>query len=109
MRFTTILNTKIDGALNKLLDSFIKTNFPKTISVFIDRRYDNSEMYKNLGFKFIAYTKPKSYYIIAGQHQRYNSKYFKEKILIKDSELILNKNYFQIFNVGTSRYDLIIK
>lgn len=107
-RFCDIINTKIDGSFNMLLNKFLSEQTVKKISILIDRRHDNSDFYVKHGFKYHSFSKPKPQYVLAGKFDRYSGRAFKNVVSKQNPELVENKDYFIIYDSGSLRYDLDI-
>ena len=58
------LNLKITDCEKILLDYFSRTYSPKTITTYVNRSYNDSEMFSKLGFNVINISKPRYYYVV---------------------------------------------
>jgi len=85
------LNTKVINGVKGLFNFFVNENNPIVVIVKIDRRWDNGNEFKNIGFKFLKNTEP-NYYYVANRHR-----YLK----IIDIE----KETYRIFDSGNSVYE----
>ena len=84
-------NTKVINGVKGLFNFFVNENNPIVVIVKIDRRWDNGNEFKNIGFKFLKNTEP-NYYYVANRHR-----YLK----IIDTE----KETYRIFDSGNSVYE----
>lgn len=101
LRFCEKLNTNIIGGANMLLKHFIDIYQPKSISTYVDRRYFNGDLYKQMNFMFINNTKPNYWYFKRGKYVR---KQFSNE---SKEENDLNKNeYLRIFDCGQTKFEL---
>lgn len=84
------LNTNVVNGLDKLLSHFIKCNYPRSIIYHMDKRWNDSPKYENLGFKYAGNIQPKLFYI-------------KDRHRIKKD---VSKNLSKIYDCGYSIYKL---
>ena len=116
LRFCNKLNTQVIGGASKLLNYFIRTYTPKSITTFADRRYSQGNLYKQLGFKFMYDTKPNYWYVLNSKALReYRFKYRKD-ILIKEGydktkterEIMAEKGYLRIYDCGNMKFEMVL-
>ena len=62
LSFCIKINTQIIDGASLLFNYFIKIYEPKSIITHVDRRYNQGNLYKQLGFTFIKNTKPNHIY-----------------------------------------------
>lgn len=62
-RMASLLGHSVVGGASKIFKYFIKTQKPKSIMTFADRRYATGITYKHLGFKLDSITNPNYVYI----------------------------------------------
>jgi len=62
-RMASLIGHSIVGGASKLFKNFIKTQSPKSIMTFADRRYATGLTYKHLGFKLDYITNPNYIYV----------------------------------------------
>jgi len=62
-RMASMLGFSVVGGASKLFKHFIKTENPKQIMTFADRRYTTGSAYLQLGFKLVEITDPNYVYI----------------------------------------------
>ena len=108
LRYCTISNFSIIGAAGKLFDHFLK-NFSGSIISYVDRRWSNGNLYKQLGFVESGSSAPAYYYVKDGI--RYNRvKFQKHKLYnlleVFDPSLSETKNmemndYIRVWDCGT--------
>lgn len=97
LRFCNKLNTNVIGGASRLFKYFLKTNNPEKIITFADRRFSQGNLYYQLGFNFIEFTKPN--YIYWKNFKTYNRIYFQKHKL---------KNKLDIFDINKSEYENMI-
>jgi len=103
-RFGDKLNTQIIDGASKLLNYFIETYQPKSILAIVDRRYNQGNQYKQLGFTFVENTKPNYFY--------YNSRNSENKKLCKKDMLSKQKfntnekeiKFLKIYDSGNMKF-----
>ena len=108
-RYATALNVTVLNGSQKLLNHFEKIYCPKSLVTYVNRRWNNGEMYFQLGFKLDHSTKPSYDYIKNGC--RYSKMFFKKNKLNKQfenyNELLSEiqnmkaNGYSRIFDCGT--------
>jgi len=113
-RFCTKLNSQIIYGINKLFDYFIKIYKPKTILTFVDRRYSQGNLYKQLGFIFIENIEPNYWYFNHKSRNliRFNRFIFRKNKLVKDGfnsnktehEIMLEREYLRIYDSGNMKF-----
>ena len=94
------LNINIDDGLGYLLRYVISNFKPNMITVQIDRRYSNGNIYIEQGFEFKGYTDPNYWCFIlsgVGRHSR-----IKNELINVES----NNNYSKIFDCGNIKFEM---
>ncbi len=104
IRFCTISNFNFPGIANKLLNYFEKTYKPKYVISYADRRWSKGNLYKNLNFTFIKYSKP-SYWYFKGV-KRYHRFNFRKNIL-KNKLKMFDSNKTEIVNMQANGWNRI--
>lgn len=82
----------------KLL-SYFRKNHSGTIITYVDRRFNQEDMYKKLGFKLIDKTKPNSFWV------KNNKVLAVDNNEIKD-ETLTNDRYFKLYDCGSLIYTI---
>lgn len=59
IRFASLLNTNVVGALDKLLNAFIREKMPDDIMTYADLEWSDGRSYKRLGFEERGYMAPR--------------------------------------------------
>lgn len=106
LRFCNKLNTFVNDSFYKLFMYFIENFKPYQIITKIDRRWDDSGIYKNLGFVFSHNTQPNYYYVL--QQKRFNRFLFKKETLVKqgfdenksEHEIMNERGFYRIYDCG---------
>lgn len=113
IRFCTKLNTNIIGGFSKLLTFFIKTQNPKQIISYADRRWSQGKLYESNKFEFIKNTPPNYWYMKYYKIREHRYKYRKSelsKILpifnpsLSEWENMKNNKYDRIWDCGSKKY-----
>ena len=78
LRFCNKLNTQVISSVDKLLYYFMEIYRPESIITYVDRRYSQGSLYKELGFKFIENTEPNYWYFdknekVCHHHFKFNN------------------------------------
>jgi len=104
-RFCNLLNHQVVGGASKLLNHFIKENYPSRIISYADKDWSNGNLYFSLGFNLVSESKPDYKYIINGL--RVHKQNFNKLKLGKMGHDILNLSESQIMeNLGIDKiYD----
>ena len=110
-RFASQLNTSVVGGASKLLSYFVKNHSPKKIISYADRRFSTGNLYKQLGFDFIRYTKPNYYYLLKNKRlHRFN---LNKQTLIKlgydknktEKQITEENNIYRIYDCGSLLFE----
>jgi len=113
IRFCNQLNTTVVGGAAKLLNHFIKTNTPKKIISYCDRRWSIGNLYERIGFRQYGTSEP-SYFYTSG-HERKNRFNFRKDVLVSkygcdesmtEHEWCLKNGYYRVYDCGTLCYEL---
>lgn len=106
------IRTFLCGA-SKMLEYFNKKIKPSSIRSYIDKRWNDSILYEDLGMKYIHETKPNYFYIINGiRYDRFN---FRKESLIREGfnkyltehEIMLSRKIYRIYDIGSIKYKII--
>lgn len=116
VRFCNKINTNVIGAASKLLKYFINNYNPNNIFSFADNRWSktNNNLYTKLGFNLISKSTPGYWYTknFTERIHRYNFNKGKLQKLGFDTnnktehEIMNEIKYFQVWDCGTTRYEL---
>ena len=112
MVFCNLLNTTITGGFAKLLKSFISDFNPSCIVSYVDKRWDNGELFNDNGFKHIRDKNPDYSYIIG--HKRETKTKYRKKNLINqgfdanktENEIMLERGIPRIYDCGTMVFEM---
>lgn len=112
MVFCNLLNTTITGGFAKLLKSFISDFNPSCIVSYVDKRWDNGELFDDNGFKHICDKNPDYSYIIG--HKRETKTKYRKKNLINqgfdanktENEIMLERGIPRIYDCGTMVFEM---
>lgn len=112
MVFCNLLNTTITGGFAKLLKSFISDFNPSCIVSYVDKRWDNGELFDDNGFKHIRDKKPDYSYII-GHKRETKTKYRKKNLIDQgfdanktENEIMLERGIPRIYDCGTMVFEM---
>ncbi len=111
LRLATKLNTIVVGGASKLFATFRKDYSPKSVITYADLDYADGGVYRNLGFKFIKFSKPSYFWV--RQHtaiSRYRTQKHKlQKLLGKEFDPSISETanmqragFFRVFNSGNA-------
>ena len=119
LRLSNKLNTNIIGGEEKMMKYFILKYNPEIITMFVDRRYNNINTFKNLNFKYIETTKPDYWYFDNKKKDliRHNEHSFKKNILIKqgydsdktERQIMEERGFLRIYDCGQIKFKLFLK
>lgn len=112
MVFCNLLNTTITGGFAKLLKSFISDFNPSCIVSYVDKRWDNGELFDDNDFKHIRDKNPDYSYIIG--HKRETKTKYRKKNLINqgfdanktENEIMLERGIPRIYDCGTMVFEM---
>lgn len=96
IRFCDKLNIKTIRGINNLLIFFIKKHNPREITINVDRRFSNGNIYKLLGFEMTGYSEPDYWFVKRGKLIRYKEPNFNKS----------EKNDYRIYDCGTINFRL---
>ena len=112
IRFCNKIDTVIIGAENILMNNFIKEIQPSRIISYADKRWDNGDFYRKLGFTYINDTEPEYYYVV-GSHRENKSKYSKIKLIKQgydesktEFQIMTERGIHRIYDCGTMMFQL---
>lgn len=112
MVFCNLLNTTITGGFAKLLKSFISDFNPSCIVSYVDKRWDNGELFDDNGFKHIRDKNPDYSYII-GHKRETKTKYRKKNLIDQgfdanktENEIMLERGIPRIYDCGTMVFEM---
>lgn len=100
IRFCNKLNHNIVGGGSKLFKFFVEQIKPISIITYSDLDKFYSNLYSNLGFKYLGNTEP-SFFYYDGKERTNRFKFRKEKL--NKNNFDLNK-YYKIYNSGNSKW-----
>lgn len=112
LRFCNKLNTVVVGGASKLFKYFIINYKPKQILSFADRRYSEGNLYKQLGFEFIANTAPNYWYFKSHEYILYHRFTFRKNILVSqgfdaqktEHQIMDERGYYRIYDSGNMKF-----
>ncbi|SDG33402.1 hypothetical protein SAMN04487996_117186 [Dyadobacter soli] len=102
IRFASLLNTNVVGALDKLLNAFIREKSPDDIMTYADLEWSDGRSYKRLGFEERGEMPPREVQVrVADMHRvRTETTHSPEKPAIE---------YLTVYNLGSIKYVKTIK
>lgn len=110
--FCNLLNTTITGGFPKLLKSFISDFNPRCIVSYIDKRWDNGEIFESNGFKHVMDKNPDYSYVV-GHKREQKAKYSKKKLIEQgfdinktEKEIMLERGMPRIYDCGTMVFEM---
>lgn len=119
IRFSSLLNNRVIGGFNKLLDHVIRNNpHINHLETYADLRFGEGNVYTSgkYKFNFVKYTYPNYYYFNPDDiNAKFESrqKYQRHKLGVDDYSLsesqIMNElGFFRIYDCGNAKYQLLI-
>lgn len=117
-RFASINSFYINGAASKLFQYYIKNYVTHRVFSYCDLRWSQGNVYKQLGFKLVKYTKPNYWYCLAPHYKerfhRFNwrKSVLKNKLLNFDNTLtevqnMQNHKHYRVFDSGHLLFEYI--
>lgn len=110
--FCNILDTTIVGGFPKLLKRFISDFNPRCIVSYIDKRWDNGEIFESNGFKHVMDKNPDYSYVV-GHKREQKAKYSKKKLIEQgfdinktEKEIMLERGMPRIYDCGTMVFEM---
>lgn len=79
----------VEGGLERIISEFEKQFHPKSVTVFVDRRWSNGSEYEACGFKTVKKLKPQCWWFDIHDIHRHHEREFVEKI----ANEILNEKF----------------
>ena len=115
LRFCNKLNTQVISSVDKLLYYFMEIYRPESIITYIDRRYSQGSLYKELGFKFIENTEPNYWYFDKNEKVCHHHFKFNNNVSVKqgfddnktEEQNMQESGYLKIYDSGNSKFMLI--
>jgi hypothetical protein len=116
LRFCNKLNTQVISSASKLLNYFIEIYKPKSILIFVDRRYSQGNLYKQLGFKILYNTQPNYWYFEKHSYKKYHRYDFRKDALISEGfdknktefEIMDDREYLRVYDCGSMKFEMIL-
>jgi len=106
IRYCSEAGTTIVGGASKLLKHFIKTNKPKSIISYCDRRWGTGNLYTSIGFEFVVETRPNYFYFKQGSIELHSRNKFQKHKLSKVLESF-DESLSEWENMKANGYDRI--
>lgn len=88
--FSNKLNTKVTNSLSKLFEYFVNVNKPNKVITYIDKRIENDEIYKQIGFEYVKDIEPDYFYVSRNGKKR----------VFKYDQSINEDNSYKIYDCG---------
>jgi len=110
-RFCNLLNHQVVGGASKLLNHFIKENYPSRIISYADKDWSNGNLYFSLGFNLVSESKPDYKYIV--DNVRKSKQNFTKSKLAKlghdisltESQIMENLGINKIYDCGKMKFE----
>ena len=116
IRYATKSGYHVLGGAGKLLKYFERNFNPKSIITYADRSYSQGNMYKQIGFKFISYSKPNCY-LVRGNEVYKHYQFKKHKLQnqlnnhfnnkMPENENITLNGFYKIYDCGNLIFEKI--
>lgn len=104
IRFVSLLNTNVVGALDKLLNAFIREKAPDDIMTYADLEWSDGRSYKRLGFEERGNIPPRKACVDVTHMHRVRTR---ERTEQADGQLPVA--YLTVYNLGSIKYVRDIK
>ena len=116
IRFCSVLNSSVPGAVSKLFKAFVKQYDPELVVTFCDCRFSSvnplETVYQKLGFEYDGYSKPNYKYYKDGEYFSRHTfmKYKLSKKLdnfdpnLSEMENMHRNGYLKLYDCGNFRY-----
>ena len=118
VRFCNLNGYNVRGGFSKLLSHFIKTNNPKKIITYADRRWSSkiNNVYEKNKFVFVSETKPNYFYMQKYKTRLHRYNFTKSKLVKKfglpesmtEPEIMRKLRYDRIWDCGHLKYEMNI-
>jgi very-short-patch-repair endonuclease len=116
LRFSNKINKVVIDGASKLLNYFIKEHQPKKLTTLVDRRYDQGDLYKELGFEFINNSKTNYFYFKPSEMIKYYRFKFRKDVLIKQGfdesktefQIMAERGYLRIYDCGHMKFEKVL-
>jgi hypothetical protein len=114
-RYATDIECRVVGGISKLLKYFINNYNPTSITTYADYRYSvEDNMYSNIGFNMVGYTKPNYFYTKDHSKRLHRFNFTKHRIVAKfggnpqltEWENMINLGYDRVWDCGSIKYEM---
>ncbi len=115
LRYCNLINTKIVGGFNMLMEFFMCKYKPKSIRTVVDRRFSQCEDLVSYGFFNIGILAPDFYYLKLNKPVKHNKHKFKKSMLIKEGfdknktvdKIMKERGFTKIYDSGSILFEFI--
>lgn len=104
VRFASLLGTNVVGALDKLLNAFIREKSPDDIMTYADLEWSDGRSYKRLGFEERGSMPPRKAYVTLADMRR-----VRMQVETDQSASQSPIEYLTVYNLGSIKYVRTIK
>lgn len=104
IRFASLLNTNVVGALDKLLNAFIREKTPNDIMTYADLEWSDGRSYKRLGFEERGNIPPRKAYVEVAGIRRVRTRVETDRPAGEPPV-----EYLTVYNLGSIKYVRDIK
>jgi hypothetical protein len=114
-RYATSIEYRVVGGISKLLKYFITNYNPSSILTYADYRYSvEDNMYSNIGFNMVGYTKPNYFYTNDYSKRLHRFNFTKHRIVshfggdsrLTEWENMVNMGYDRVWDCGSIKYEM---
>jgi hypothetical protein len=112
-RFCNLLGTIVVGGASKILKYFINKYKPKRIISYADKSWSEGNLYKKIGFNMVSES-ISDYKYIVGDKRIHKSRFRKDRLGLNDkeniteSEVMINKGVYRLYDCGKIKFEFII-
>lgn len=109
-RFATKQDTRVVGLASKMFTRFVRDYSPQEVVSYCDRRWNQGNTYKLMGFKFVGSTPPNYWYMYKYADRKHRSNYMKHKISnhtnekLTEWQIMQDDGYDRIWDCGNLKF-----
>jgi hypothetical protein len=113
LRFCNKLGVQVVGGAERLLTNFIRSNNPKEIVSYCDRRWSHGNLYLKIGFELIGETRPNYWYVKNGVRE--HRFLYRKDVLVRqgedpiksESSIMEERGFTRIYDCGSYKFRMV--
>lgn len=109
-RMCSVFNTRVRGGASKLINWFVKTYKPNSVTTFADLCISNGETYEKIGFKKTNISEP-SYWWVCNNKRHSRQKFQKSNLIecvsnpkLTENDVMVKRGYTRCWDAGKIKY-----